>query len=121
MIIDDNFMRVAQGAFYPFSPYSGTEHVAPLLYSLARLIRPKIVVEYGSGYTTLFLLAALAENSRDTEEEAVLLREKTAALYGLKSANLGPPDLLITEWFEKGAKACGVDPAYYLNLHAPHL
>lgn len=121
MIIDRSFLRVAQEAFYPFRPHSGTEHVAPLLYSLARLTRPRVVVEYGSGYTTLFLLAALAENVADAEEERALLREKTAALGDLKALDISSNNSAVVEWFGKGAKACQVDPAYYLELRKPHL
>jgi predicted O-methyltransferase YrrM len=121
MIIDRNFLRTARAAFDPFRPHSGTEHVAPLLYSLVRLTRPSVVVEYGSGYTTLFLLSALAENVADAQEERVLLREKTAALGDLKKVNITSNNSAVVEWFGKGEKACQVDPAYYLQLRAPHL
>jgi predicted O-methyltransferase YrrM len=121
MVIDKQFLRTAQEAFCPFSPFSGTENVAPLLYSLVRLARPRVVVECGSGYTTLFILAALAENTADTREEEAFLRDKTAALGDLKSMDLNFAAPAIKEWFGQGAKACGVDPAYYLNVCRPHL
>jgi predicted O-methyltransferase YrrM len=40
----------------------GTEHLAELLYSLVRFTRPRRVLEIGAGYTTLFILKALADN-----------------------------------------------------------
>src|SRR5437016_4974210 len=121
MVIDQHFLRIAQDAFCPFTPFSGTENVAPLLYSLARLMRPRVVVECGSGYTTLFLLAALAENATDIREESDLLRDKTASLGDLSKVNLNSAGSQITEWFGRGGKACAVDPAYYLEMRHPHL
>jgi predicted O-methyltransferase YrrM len=121
MVIDKNFLRIAQDAFYPYSPLSGTEHMAPLLYSLVRFARPRTVVEFGSGYTTLFILAALSENAADVKEESALLRDKTAALGDLRTLDLNSADATIAEWFGKGAKACAVDPAYYLDEYSPHL
>ena len=121
MIVDKEFLRAAREAFSPFSPYSGTEHVAPLLYSLVRLTRPRVVVECGSGYTTLFLLVALAENSAEMREEAELLREKTTALRDLNKLNFTSEDPAFIEWYGKGVKACGADPAYYLNMCAQRL
>ncbi|MCA9661456.1 MAG: class I SAM-dependent methyltransferase [Myxococcales bacterium] len=47
----------------------GTEHVGPLLYSLIRAVRPRRVVEIGMGYTTCFILRALADNVADFEAE----------------------------------------------------
>ena len=48
----------------------GDEHVATLLGSLARMIRPSVVVERGGGgYVTPFLLQALAENVADFSQE----------------------------------------------------
>jgi hypothetical protein len=39
----------------------GTESVAPLLYALARMVRPRLVFEVGAGLSTLYLLQALAD------------------------------------------------------------
>ncbi len=121
MILDSNFVKSARDAFPPFTPFSGTEHVAPLLYSIARLTKPKVAVEYGSGYTTLFLLAALAENAADFQAEASLLREKTAALGDLARLDATSAGAVIEDWFGKGDRACGADPAYYLQNNRPHL
>lgn len=40
----------------------GTEHVAPLLYSLIRMLRPRRVLEVGLGYTSPFIAQALQDN-----------------------------------------------------------
>lgn len=48
-----------------YSTYMGVEHVAPLLYSLVRFLKPVTIAEIGSGYTTLFLLRALRDNERE--------------------------------------------------------
>ena len=59
MPLDQEFLAVAQKAY---SSTMGTENMAPLLYSLARFTRPRNVLEIGAGYTTLFLLQAMADN-----------------------------------------------------------
>lgn len=121
MIIDKEFLRVAQKSFSPYCPYSGTENVALLLYSMVRISRPRVVVEYGSGYTTLFILAALAENTADSKVESALLKEKTELLGGLNTLNLGSENPAFTAWLEKPDKSCCVDPGYYLDLKPSHL
>lgn len=112
MIRDAQFLRIATAAFDPFVPISGTEHVAELLYSIARMLRPKSIVECGSGYTTLFLLAALKENAADVGEEVSLLRAKTEKLICGGAA---------TDWLQTSGKACGTDPGFYLDVHSPRL
>ena len=52
----------------------GVELVSPLLYSLIRLARPRNVLEVGAGYSTLFILQALADNLNDFETEKKKLR-----------------------------------------------
>ena len=52
-----------------YDVHMGVENMAPLLYSLVRFTKPRTVVELGAGYTTLFLLQALADNA---EERAAL-------------------------------------------------
>ncbi len=53
----------AAKAFDPYRPGSGTEHVALPLYSHMRMSMPAWVIDFGSGYTTLFKLTALAGRS----------------------------------------------------------
>jgi predicted O-methyltransferase YrrM len=66
MPLTDEFRMRAAAVF---TPSMGTENMAPLLYALARFIRPKNVLEIGAGYTTLFLLQALADNDADHRHE----------------------------------------------------
>ena len=50
----------------PFSDYyqvgMGTEHVAPFLYSIVRMVRPRRMLEVGVGYTSVWLLKAIEDN-----------------------------------------------------------
>jgi hypothetical protein len=86
------------------------------------MLRPKNLVEYGSGYTTLYLLAALAENASDAAEEASLLRAKTeGTIYRADSDDNRGRRPSAEEWLESGGKACGVDPGFYLHAHNPRL
>jgi hypothetical protein len=140
MPIDDAFVQIARKAYNPFSTNSGTEHMAPLLYSLVRMVRPMRVVEFGSGYTTLFVLRALADNIRDIEEERRLLREKSESLGELPptlkemvrqkvpTVDAAPParvtaitTQLFAKWQNAGGRAVSADPAYYVEPYQPHL
>jgi predicted O-methyltransferase YrrM len=121
MPIDSAFLRAAQTAFDPYVLASGTEHVAFLLYSLVRMTRPRSVVEYGSGYTTLFLLRALMDNTRDADEERASLLAKTAAAGGAAALDAAWDDPRVAQWLGDGGKACGVDPAWYLETYRPRL
>lgn len=123
-----DFVRFARQAFNPFLPQSGTENVACLLYAITRMLRPRTIVEYGSGYTTLYLLAALAENASDAEEEAILLRAKTEKLRGEMLASRADPSgndeaqkQREEEWLYSGDKACGVDPGFFCRAYVPRL
>jgi len=59
-------------------PGMGTEHVAPMLYSLVRMTRPRSVLEVGLGYTTPFLAQALADNVAEHEADRRTLAEAPA-------------------------------------------
>jgi hypothetical protein len=104
------------------------------------MVRPMRVVEFGSGYTTLFVLRALADNKLEIEEERRMLREKSAALGDLPPtleelvrkrvpAFEGAPPAranaliqgLYYKWLNAGEKACSADPAYYVEPYEPHL
>ena len=122
MAIDLSFLRTAGQAFDPFVPSAGTEHMAPLLYSLVRMVRPATVVEFGSGYTTLFLLRGLADNLEDIKTERTLLREKSLALMRPeRKQSTRPENTAFQSWFWTPGKACAVDPSYYLKPYSPHL
>jgi|SRR5579875_1749326 len=122
MVPNNRLVKIAERAFNPYAPGSGTEHVATLLYALTRMARPLTVIERGSGYTTLFLLSALAENVADAQTETEELRRKTAALGDLETLKLGIEHPAIASWYVQGGRACAVDPGYYLQSErVPHL
>lgn len=71
-MIDDDFSAAASELFVP---EMGTENVAPLLYWLIRMLRPRRVVEIGMGYTTAYLAKAVADNAAaDRNERGLLAR-----------------------------------------------
>ena len=74
-MLDPSFLEAVKSLL---SPWTGTELMAPLLYTLARFTRARTVLEGGSGYTTPFLAKALADNAHAVEEERRAMREKTA-------------------------------------------
>jgi predicted O-methyltransferase YrrM len=72
MLFDKDFVE-AVGKIY--DPRMGTEHVATLLYSLIRGARPRRVLEVGMGYTSCFILKALADNVADFDRERAAVDE----------------------------------------------
>src|ERR1700761_2378444 len=121
MRINQQFLAIAQHFFNPYSCKSGTEHVAWLLYSLVRMTRPRVCVEYGSGYSTMFLLAAMADNDDDIEKEVSLLRAKTAMLEDLSAFDTSLANPVYKSWLDEGGLACETDPGFYMNLRASQL
>lgn len=75
------------------------------------------MVEFGSGYTTLFLLRALADNAADIPAERVLLQEKANAHASFLAAASSPSggERALGMWVATGGAAWGLDPAYYLQ------
>jgi hypothetical protein len=59
----------------------GTETAAPLLYALARFVRPRRIFEVGAGLSTLYLLQALADSAADDHED----RSSDRNVYGKTS------------------------------------
>jgi len=59
-------------------PGMGTEHVAPLLYALVRMTRPRSVLEVGLGYTTPFLVQALADGAAEFQADRARLAQAPA-------------------------------------------
>jgi len=55
-----------------YSVHMGVENAASLLYSFVRFVKPKSVVEVGAGYTSLWLLRALADNDGELQRAAAL-------------------------------------------------
>lgn len=120
--MDGPVADIARKYFNPRRWSSGTEQMAPLLYALIRMTRPVTVVEYGSGYTTLFLLQALADNVADFAGEREDLVEKTRASGLLERGEAASwNDQSFRLWFGGGGRASAADPAYYLDPYTPHL
>lgn len=59
-----------------FEPGFGTEHAGPLLYSLVRMTRPRRVLEVGLGYTTPFLVQALADSRAEDAADRDIMRDR---------------------------------------------
>jgi len=112
---------VAREICDPFAG-AGTEQVGWLLYTLVRMTRPTCVLEYGSGYTTFFLLAALSHNVADVQQELEALRAKTLPLGTAADITRAfqDPKTALT-WLGTGGRANAVDPGYYLTPHQPCL
>ena len=53
--------------FTPAPCDAGAENLGPMLYSLVRFAKPARVLEVGAGYTSVFLLQALADNAAELE------------------------------------------------------
>ena len=47
--------------------HMGAENLGPMLYSLVRFTKPARVLEVGAGYTSMFILQALADNAAELE------------------------------------------------------
>lgn len=96
-----------------------------LLYSLIRMSRSEIVVEFGSGHSTLFILRALGDNLEDFIEERESLIKKSRDLGDLSLNSEGQIEQEFLEmaqtWYETGGKSVGKKPSYYLDNYSPHL
>jgi len=54
--------------------HMGVESVSSLLYDLVRCSHSEKILEVGAGYSSIFLLKALADNLTDFEKEKVMLK-----------------------------------------------
>ncbi|MDT4332323.1 class I SAM-dependent methyltransferase [Methylomonas sp. MED-D] len=106
--------RFISGTASLYSPLSGTEHLAPLLYSLIRSVRPRSVVEFGMGYTTPFIVKALSDNQQDVDRERPLLIAKTREAHQVANTVESQRD-----WFL--AQPTGADPRFYEPEYQPML
>ena len=134
--MDMNFVETVYRHFNPYDARSGTESIAPLLYSLARVGRFETVTEFGTGFTTPFIAKALADNHRDYLEHRKSLQERVGrsrpALVellqsealtqsALDEGSLG--DIFKAVWNIIHADAPPVtpNPFFYAQRHEPHL
>lgn len=58
----ERFLRACRSAH---DAHMGCENMGPLLYALCRFVKPSRVLEVGAGYTSLWLLQALADNEAE--------------------------------------------------------
>lgn len=111
----------------PFQHLSGTEHVAPLLYSLIRMLKPQTVVEFGSGYTTPYILQALKDNEDDFKLNQKLLKSRVvknfAALSEPARSTLTPDEWLLDETTQEiyGQEPVVPIPSFYAKPYRPRL
>jgi hypothetical protein len=70
MALTSHFLARANALFHPGM---GTEHVGPLLHAMACMRRPETVIAVGIGYSTLFLLQALADIAAEQARDAQVL------------------------------------------------
>ena len=76
-IYDREFLEACRPLY---SVHMGVENAASLLYSLIRFVKPTSVVEVGAGYTSLWLLRALADNDDELRRLSELQGEGGAEL-----------------------------------------
>lgn len=123
----EEFARRVIAEITPFQHLSGTEHVAPLLYSLIRMLKPQTVVEFGSGYTTPYILQALKDNEDDFKYNQRILRERAvrhfAALGDPARGVLQPDDWLLDATTQDiyGQEPVVPIPGFYARPYRPRL
>jgi len=99
----------------------GTEVMAPLLYNLVRFTRPKLCLEIGMGYTSLFLAKALSDNRHDFISGRENVNKSLQKISSLSKFNS------VSESFSKADKSSRLrflesppylaDPSYYETDH----
>jgi hypothetical protein len=65
----------------------GTEHMAPLLYSIIRFTKPDKVLEVGAGFTTIFALQALRDNDEEVSMYQGLNRQSQEGSFAWPKLN----------------------------------
>jgi hypothetical protein len=110
-MLDLEFLKIAEKLK---DPLSGTEIMAPLLYYLVRSTRPEHALEFGAGYSTLFILKGLADNLSHYKSEIQALRSKNSSFS--KSLSTLEFDL----WFDD-KNAPFYNPKYYMKEYKPQL
>ncbi|MDG2305279.1 MAG: class I SAM-dependent methyltransferase [Candidatus Binatia bacterium] len=124
-LIHQGFQDTVRKYLRPDSLHSGTGELALWLYSLIRCIRPRTVLEFGSGYSTAFLAQALCENAANFHEEKRKLESKSTGVGlpgGSGSLDELPREELNTlfDWLSRGEDACMAAPGFYLADPGPY-
>lgn len=118
-MIDETF-RAAAGALS--SPKMGTEAVAPLLYDLVMLHRPRRILEVGGGLSSLYLLKGLADcDAAIAAEREQAGGEAGLHLEGYYQAPIAPARLHMIDNLVHGDTTAGkvIRTAKDLGLEAP--
>lgn len=106
-MLSERFARAVQPLLVPGM---GTERVAPLLYHLLHLVRPRHVLEIGMGYTTPHIALALQELRDRSRAEAAALAAKTEPYL-----DAGRP--LDAEWLDAAPALAA--PGWYREPYEP--
>jgi hypothetical protein len=112
----------------PFQYLSATENVAMNLYSLIRMLRPKSVVEFGTGYTTPFILQALRDNQEEHRMHQRILQKKASQFHKqLSDPNRNKYDDIEDWWADSvtqevyGREPILPIPSFYFEDYQPQL
>jgi len=112
----------------PFQYLSATENVAMNLYSQIRMLRPRSVVEFGTGFTTPFILQALKDNQDEHRIYQRALKEKASQFYKqLSDPERNKYDDIEDWWADSvtqsvyGSEPILPIPGYYLKDYKPQL
>ena len=99
-------------AYRAHSPATGASYADYwLLYSIIRRLRPKEVLECGTGLTTIVLAAALADNDRDFKVKGRVTSMENIPKYHEQAKKLFPERLLPYTDLRQSEK---VEDSYYL-------
>lgn len=122
-MVDADFLQIVDPLR---DPGYGTELMGPYLYSLVRSTRARTVVEVGSGYTTPFMLKALADNAADFEADVTRFRKKTDRLAAAIAGGGSTPatddperERAYQRWLLD--EPVWADPCFYARAYAPRL
>ena len=72
MSLDKEFLKTVEPLY---AAAMGAENMGPLLYTMIRFSRPQYVLEVGAGYTTPFILKALADTHASHGKELAAIRQ----------------------------------------------
>ena len=95
-----------------FDATMGAENLGTFLYGLVRFLKPQSILEIGGGYTSVFMLQALADN--DLEMEATKSKmDVDGVVSGLPPDWYGNKGLRVHEWFKLRRHYYGENPTLH--------
>lgn len=124
-LVHQGFQETVRKYLRPDSLHSGTGDLSLWLYSLLRCVRPRTVVEMGSGFSTPFLAQGLYENAESFLRTKRELEVKSAGVRlpggSGRLQDLTENDLsVLFNWLGQGGAACMADPGFYLSDPGPY-